>query len=358
MPSKVRSSLPTASSCTRADTQIPPGCAKPSRRTATLTPSPKIRSRALLKTRQPRPRPPGSEAPARRRAGSLSGNSEGPWLGELDHVTVGHGVSLLHWRSGGVEHHHDTPPYRSRRHQLLAIARERVATAAATRRFLLRRQPWIPFDAIGGGGTEPGLGRGNSRRVGLAKTHIKPHLAVGDVAAGQAAVPHRGVKNPLPIDRPRPPENTAPCGAPPVARFATPVGLCPPFVTHPTTLPRRLAGPLFTLSRSGHGQDRAICCQRGLPTYSQAVKVDRRVKWADANRWCADKRRPSSTSLVGSPMTITAMPPTLATSSAGPGYAAGRQGPGGGRWGHDGEHPQGQIPNRLRTASHSCFTAD
>src|SRR6201997_1971966 len=34
-----------------------------------------------------------------------------PWLGELDHVTVGHGVSLLHWRSGGVEHHHDTPPY-------------------------------------------------------------------------------------------------------------------------------------------------------------------------------------------------------------------------------------------------------
>jgi len=34
-----------------------------------------------------------------------------PWLGELDHVTVGHGVSLLHWRCGGVEHHHDTPPY-------------------------------------------------------------------------------------------------------------------------------------------------------------------------------------------------------------------------------------------------------
>src|SRR5262249_3750884 len=36
---------------------------------------------------------------------------EGPWLGELDDVTVGHGVSLLHWRSGGAEHHHDTPPY-------------------------------------------------------------------------------------------------------------------------------------------------------------------------------------------------------------------------------------------------------
>ena len=39
------------------------------------------------------------------------GIGKGPWLGELDHVSVGHGVSLLHWRSGGVEHHHDTPPY-------------------------------------------------------------------------------------------------------------------------------------------------------------------------------------------------------------------------------------------------------
>src|SRR4029077_16510450 len=39
------------------------------------------------------------------------GIAKGPWLGELDDVTVRHGVSLLHWRSGGVEHHHDTPPY-------------------------------------------------------------------------------------------------------------------------------------------------------------------------------------------------------------------------------------------------------
>ena len=46
-----------------------------------------------------------------------------------------------------------------------------------------------------------------------------------------------GVKNPLPIDRPRTPENTAPFGAPPVAKFATPVGLRPPFVAHPATLP-------------------------------------------------------------------------------------------------------------------------
>src|SRR5208282_746390 len=34
-----------------------------------------------------------------------------PWLGQLDDIILGHGVSLLWWRSGGVEHPHDTPPY-------------------------------------------------------------------------------------------------------------------------------------------------------------------------------------------------------------------------------------------------------
>jgi len=29
----------------------------------------------------------------------------------LENVSVGHGVSLLRWRSGGFEHPHDTPPY-------------------------------------------------------------------------------------------------------------------------------------------------------------------------------------------------------------------------------------------------------
>jgi hypothetical protein len=33
------------------------------------------------------------------------------WLGELENVSVGHGVSLLRWRSGGFEHPHDTPPH-------------------------------------------------------------------------------------------------------------------------------------------------------------------------------------------------------------------------------------------------------
>src|SRR5437868_10564144 len=33
------------------------------------------------------------------------------WLGELENVSAGHGVSLLCWRSGGLEHPHDTPPH-------------------------------------------------------------------------------------------------------------------------------------------------------------------------------------------------------------------------------------------------------
>jgi hypothetical protein len=32
------------------------------------------------------------------------------WLRQLENVSLGHGVSLLRWRSGGVKHPHDTPP--------------------------------------------------------------------------------------------------------------------------------------------------------------------------------------------------------------------------------------------------------
>src|SRR5829696_9549780 len=42
--SKSKSTLPYASSCTRFETQIPPGFASPSRRTTKLTPSPKMSS--------------------------------------------------------------------------------------------------------------------------------------------------------------------------------------------------------------------------------------------------------------------------------------------------------------------------
>jgi len=36
---------------------------------------------------------------------------EGPWLNQSKKVSVGHVVSLLRWRSEGVKHPYDTPPY-------------------------------------------------------------------------------------------------------------------------------------------------------------------------------------------------------------------------------------------------------
>ncbi len=53
---------------------------------------------------------------------------------------------------------------------------------------------WFPevlLNAIGGRGAKPGFGRGHGRRLSLAETHVQPRLAIGDVAAGQAVVPHR-----------------------------------------------------------------------------------------------------------------------------------------------------------------------
>src|SRR4030081_1359507 len=37
---------------------------------------------------------------------------EDSWLNQMDDVIVGHGISLLRWRSGGVKHPHDMPPFR------------------------------------------------------------------------------------------------------------------------------------------------------------------------------------------------------------------------------------------------------
>src|SRR5438445_4251438 len=74
-----------------------------------------------------------------------------------------------------------------------------------------------------------------------------------------------GVKNPLAIDRPRTPENTAPCGAPPVARFATPVGLRPPFVAHPATLPHPDRRALLTLIAAAQsGRVSAVIAARAI----------------------------------------------------------------------------------------------
>src|SRR4051812_49823438 len=55
----------------------------------------------------------------------------------------------------------------------------------------LARQPGIVLEAVGARGCNPRLGGGNRRGLGPAETHVQPHLAIGDVAAGQGAVPHR-----------------------------------------------------------------------------------------------------------------------------------------------------------------------
>src|SRR3954447_14149158 len=55
----------------------------------------------------------------------------------------------------------------------------------------LARQPGIMFEAVGARGCNPRLGGGNRRGLGPAETHVQPHLAIGDVAAGQGAVLHR-----------------------------------------------------------------------------------------------------------------------------------------------------------------------
>ncbi len=58
----------------------------------------------------------GLDGPRQQRSRAVAQNfgeriGESPWLSELENISLGHGVSLLWWRSGGVEHPHDTPPY-------------------------------------------------------------------------------------------------------------------------------------------------------------------------------------------------------------------------------------------------------
>ena len=62
------------------------------------------------------------------------------------------------------------------------------APSAALRRFL-RRQARILLDPVAGRGAEAGLGGSDGRVVGLSVNHVKPHLVVGYVEAGQCLIP-------------------------------------------------------------------------------------------------------------------------------------------------------------------------
>jgi hypothetical protein len=92
---------------------------------------------ALVGVRGEEARHLGLDRLRQQRAGAGAQNigeriGERPWLDERKNVSVGHGVSLLRWRSGGS----NTPTIRrlipSCRHQLLRIALHAIATSGSS----------------------------------------------------------------------------------------------------------------------------------------------------------------------------------------------------------------------------------
>ena len=75
---------------------------------------------------------------------------------------------------------------------------ERIWPPAGARRLLLRGKPWVLLQAIGGRRAEPGFRRGDGGGIGFSKLHEEPHLAVGDMAAGQRIGPPTGKTDPSP----------------------------------------------------------------------------------------------------------------------------------------------------------------
>ncbi len=99
-------------------------------------------------------RPPGADAPLQRApdAGADLGVAAADLVKNGDRPQA---------RGALEQRHHLAVPNRS----------QRISPPALARHFLLRREAGVLFDAIGGGGAEPGLGRGDDRRLGLAQTH-------------------------------------------------------------------------------------------------------------------------------------------------------------------------------------------
>jgi len=89
--------------------------------------------------------------------------------------------------------HCDRPKPRSRlqdRHNLaVPNLGQRVRPPSATRRFLMRGQPWIILDAVASCPAEARLGGSNGGIFAMSVSHVQPHLVVGDVKAGQSLIP-------------------------------------------------------------------------------------------------------------------------------------------------------------------------
>ena len=117
-----------------------------------------------------------------------------------------------------------------RHHLAVPNSSQRISPPATTWCFPLRREPGILFDAIGSGGTEPGLDRGT-----LA---VSVWRKLMNSLIWQSVMWRPGkvrflidVKNPLPIRSTTTASQRAPYRAAPFAGFATSVGLRPPSVT-------------------------------------------------------------------------------------------------------------------------------
>ena len=160
----------------------------------------------------------------------------------------------------GLQHRHD-----------LAVPDpgKRVGTAAATRRLLLGRQPRIGFDPIGGGGAEPGLRGGDGGDVALTGLHVQPHLAVGDVAAGQVLILLRDEESDAAPSRSDRQTTSVPWGKRAAGGSLTPVGLRPPSVSQPPAHSHPDCRSPLTLIVARQASSRCRC-SRGWPRFSMA----------------------------------------------------------------------------------------
>jgi hypothetical protein len=92
---------------------------------------------------------------------------------------------------------------------------QRVRPAPSPWRGLLRRRAGTGLDPVRGGSAETGPRGGDRDRFCPAERHVQPHLAVGDMAAGQRRLP-RGEGAHSAARRPQPP------AARPLPRIARP----------------------------------------------------------------------------------------------------------------------------------------
>src|SRR5258706_15210411 len=112
----------------------------------------------------------------------------------------------------------------------MPIRRQRIGPAPPPRLILLRRQPRIVLDPVGGRSREPRLGRGGLGAQCLSVTHVQPHLVIGDVEAGQALIPRCRDESTAWSNPAQPPDGLE---SPPSARTNPPPGSAPPLTPPP-----------------------------------------------------------------------------------------------------------------------------